>query len=68
VKVQKKKKNAIKIMASRLSATDQTSYHMDFGYSLNTKYLQSWRAGACKEKLFLEKRIPSVNVCLKRKI
>jgi len=55
-------------MASRLSATDQTSYHMDFGYSLNTKYLQSWRAGACKEKLFLEKRIPSVNVCLKRKI
>lgn len=34
-------KSAINILASRPSATDQTSYHMDFGYSLKIKYLQS---------------------------
>lgn len=33
-------KNAIEIMAFRLSATDQTSY-ADFANSLNIKYFQS---------------------------
>lgn len=40
-------KNAIEIMASRISAPDKP-HTTDFdNYPLEIKYLQNWRAGAC---------------------
>lgn len=53
-------------MASRLSAIDQTSY-IDFG---NSKYktsskLEGW--DILRKKIFLEKKILIVNLCLEGK-
>lgn len=58
--------NDIEIMASRLSAIDQTSY-IDFG---NSKYktsskLKGW--DILRKKIFLEKKILIVNLCLEGK-